>query len=1423
MQPLPSQTRPSLDDLLHNPFVLQAAWNKAQTWYRSSEWAPEPEFETWQAAPWPHLVALADDLASGQFTPSPLKLIPYPKQGAQIRNYYMPELRDQVAHLIFAVLLAPFLEARFANIAFGNRWYRGLKQTETADGTRPHWRTTPFSLTDPQLYVPYRRDYSLFRRLAQWTVSQFLGVDEVAAVGEMHDHVRPEQYDEAMLPYLRGTWRVKASENRALCYARLDLRKAYPSVNLGDLKANLLELLGDACPAGVEKLAAPWGLHRSFEDDFLKKVIPYPFSSEVDDMAHPWRVLAGAGGESLRLALAERWMSLFENTRAVDNSEFNLVRALSYQIESNTDRLSGIPTGLAVGGLMMQVALSRLDQDVLSHLENSAVAQRLPGAYLRFVDDIIILATDREQLTELLRAIQQGLSRYNPTEQGLRLEVNWNKAKPDSLKKQGENLATEALDIKDSDLITPERRGEFVTDLVERLSELQCESILMQRTARGYERLSRLLELSRWNIQDTEIRADTRITFALNALTRAWLPKGDDRSRKLQRVFVEEIRSAAKKALEEAPWKSSIWRAIVRAALRTKLDDHANTDGLAWLRGILELVASWETAWPRFDGDPVPEDKGYETWKRLDDDGFRRARVSFLRTCFWREITKTIRELSIARHLLQENRISKHAWHRRVLGTSDADLLRAARMLGDLDEWARILYPQDQELPWWETDALRMARDVVKRNLEVDAVHRAFQNLPESPGFATDEWIKVEQHCGDMLRYETRGGDDLAVFLERALTVLAEQASSPEDAPHRYFGALHLYQRLRTLMLSKQLERPWLLRLMSTMGVQPVEGTDEHIGLHQLLWSTPSKLPPSGWTLSPTHVPSLGLPREWAIRFYADILALGHRTGIPQPCVTPNVLSLFAATRRHDLGIEAAETKQPGFDESEKTAMWSDTWLIPPHPVHLIPRWRAWGEEHTTSWHASFALFLALEGSEDLHDRIFRRFPTHAPWSEVLWLRCKHLLPKCVWNEIDYALGNLAEQRGSAEVIELAETHHLLEAGTREGPLHIALDPLFPVLLLEPPSSIEPSDPLLELMNISQAIEVRIPRRLDPQESLRVRLAQLKSVPKFGELRNGPWPDSGGSFHEDTLTEIDRTVDMLISVEADGDRPNLVVFPEATIPPDQAAQIARDLASRDIGMIGGLFWRELEPPVHGGTAASERLRYFANEAILSIPNPHNPLRYPFILTVRKPRPANIEHGYQKHFLQGKWRIVPGKEWLMFEHEKWGPFAIAICSDILDPAPWAAMRAQILHLFLVAWNTDIELYKAMSRTRAYELYVNLVVVNHGEYGGSLAWTPRSGNSKLLFCVEGNDHFVTADVTLDVVALAERHALSIDQQQKENEEQAGTVLDGTKYARGRFKALPLTPWPQASAAIQAIANRQKSPPGTSGLSLSNLPEE
>jgi len=98
--------------------------------------------------------------------------------------------------------------------------------------------------------------------------------------------------------------------------------------------------------------------------------------------------------------------------------------------------------------------------------------------------------------------------------------------------------------------------------------------------------------------------------------------------------------------------------------------------------------------------------------------------------------------------------------------------------------------------------------------------------------------------------------------------------------------------------------------------------------------------------------------------------------------------------------------------------------------------------------------------------------------------------------------------------------------------------------------------------------------------------------------------------------------------------------------------------------------------------------------------------------------------------------------------------------------------------------DFELFDQLSWTRCYELYANVVTVNHGEYGGSIAWTPKSGFDKEIFRTHGKSMSLAVTVSLPlkdlIKAQREQFSLSVQKQinvwkQKTNHEQQKAILE------------------------------------------------
>ena len=174
--------------------------------------------------------------------------------------------------------------------------------------------------------------------------------------------------------------------------------------------------------------------------------------------------------------------------------------------------------------------------------------------------------------------------------------------------------------------------------------------------------------------------------------------------------------------------------------------------------------------------------------------------------------------------------------------------------------------------------------------------------------------------------------------------------------------------------------------------------------------------------------------------------------------------------------------------------------------------------------------------------------------------------------------------------------------------------------------------------------------------------------------------------------------------------------------------------------------------------------------------------------VRKPVPAHIEDGLAQALSSEapptKWRMLRGKRWYRFVHPEWGDFTVAICADLIDAVPWRALRGELLHLLMVAFNKDVDLFDSLTWVRAYENYVNVASVNHGRYGGSFLWTPRGAHGRELARLRGGELVLTADVRLPVKELLLEQKTGV----KNAIDRSAKGWQSTKSAATKFKAPP-----------------------------------
>ena len=718
-----------------HPRILWAAWLRVNAWYRLGNFAPQPELARWRLHPEHELRRLRDQLRTGEWTPKPWPQVPYPKKGACLRHYVMPSVVDQVAFMAYAVLLAPLLDSGFQSFVYGNRWYRPMIWNRRQ--STPQWVHVPYPLLTSKTYRPYAQSFGLFRRVAHWTVAKMTD-----APTPDHDYGgpvrRPDDYSREMLPpWTRQEWWATSSRRQA-CWLALDLQLAYPSVHLIELRDTMVTLLTRPKP--------DWSVSA------LRALVS----------GYPEPVLRILADPSDRAVLAKMFGDALTKVRIDDDQ----IGSAAWQPFHARPKLPpkkdvGLPTGLAISGLLLNVVLCATDQGLYDFLKTRR--GDACGAVVRFADDVYLMSPTYDGLFDLTDVFWDHLSRNPRASLADRssltnLYLNLTKLRPDAVGetvkkflaahnwKRCENADGTCQEFKPPDSPTEYQTlgqwwrenkndevdsslrpaldrarvggadlGPFVTALVERLSEIGADSLADRFGSEAINRLARLHELARFAIDDEQVRADSRRTFAANRLVGAWLPFPDTTE------AIDDIRGSVAHVLQHTPWKHTLWRAVVRASARRP---HGKTSATArqdenekarvWLVTQLRRIGwcatrgrdralrdSWMHTWPEACADSGHDGTG----------GWRKLYLSFHRAAFWHALAEVLAELS--RHVDERTKAEyagplPHRWTTRAM--PDGCHEQMIKFLGALDTWSDVLYPgspDDRRVDaFWELDQL---------------------------------------------------------------------------------------------------------------------------------------------------------------------------------------------------------------------------------------------------------------------------------------------------------------------------------------------------------------------------------------------------------------------------------------------------------------------------------------------------------------------------------------------------------------------------------------------------------------------------------------------------------------------------------------------------------------------------------------------
>ena len=1465
---------PSVGDLLADPVILNGAWLRVDSWYSQGELAPQPELSRWRLYPERMLRQLAADLNSDAWHPETWLQVPFPKKGQRLRHYVIPTVRDQVAFMAHMVALGPILDIQTANFAFGNRWYRPIAWNRRVEPAR--WVPRPYPVSTNNTYLSYPRSHGLFRRVAHWTVSRM--TDAPLPDGATHDGGQlPEDFDEGTLPgWTRSEWwsEKSTSDTPRAFWAALDIELAYPSVRIARLADTMTRILRE--PVTVDCL--------------------------IDGC--PGRVVQALAKSDVRVALGIRLSRALAQVK-VDTA--GIPKDAWAPPERHplpriaADPYEGIPTGLAISGMLLNAALWGVDRAIKRYLQRTTGAER--GAIVRFADDMYVLSRSSSGLMKLIEAVHGALAGSDVASLAVpnyesNLCINFSKIRPQAVQDViGKYLETnhwspctcgQPLPPASSQDISPARDslwasisadesfkadlgalnrsaikqgdvGPFVTGLVERLSDMGTDT-LRQRFGEGArDHLARLHELARFEIDDEQVRPDTRRTFSVNRLVRAWLPHTGFAEQQEQ---LQHIRQTAGFVLDRTPWKFAMWRAVVRAAARRPLvqsadeetadndvvspkpSDPAFSDDQAteWLATQLRRIAfapgdgdsdAWIVAWPDSD---EPDGHSGEL-----PHVCRELYLSFLRTVFWRSLAQVIKELKRHHARVSDSnesgpRAVPDAWATRAVPEPYHGAV--AEHLGRIDAWVDVLYTGTTVVTFagwpWEvagfveavlaahsTEELANAwRSAVgpANKLLVPSTTRLL-NMPHTrallarldrlqqtgprrnrklayPTLANILLGHWSNSLGDVL-YPTPGQSRVskarsdapaALAAGMALSVLtsirpalAEQANPPIDRNPGLLGRdallLHDYSRARQILMSASVNE----------AAAPT--------VHRLMWGRPESTDLDDWELIPWEIPTLGLPS----RIGAALLQGADRAALPnswRPRNGPLTWQLnggadvLAAGRRGQFELEDSTIAQG----QTLVVRRSTEWEVLPHPAYFIPftpERMPDAIDPTSYAHYCDVLLLltVLDGGERILDTLARQGTAGAPFEDRWAWRSRIHLPQAAWTSMERILSWANRPTMSSndwwEDLVYSLNGWSPDAVSAEDflPERIDID-LSPRGDLEVARTIRRTGDLLG-PKAPDALEIS---GLGLTKNLSVRVGQTGTSPDRKDILQ--------IFPRVRTSQANAMIEQVVNAFSApgsglaGASPDIVVLPELSVPQQEVRELRRLAAKERMAAVAGLYWRKLPTVVPPSKGLVPKRAYFVNEAELVVPvaDDRGPPAVRWF-RVRKPLPAHMEEGLARALSKKKiggstWHLLRGHRWYRFVHPQWGDFTTAICADLIDPAPWRAFRGELLHLLMVAYNRDVDLFDSLTWVRAYEDYVNVVSVNHGQYGGSFVWTPRRTHGRELARLRGSGLVLTADVSLPVKELLDQQKDGV----KEAIGQSERNWLGKKRQPTKFKAPP-----------------------------------